>query len=156
MFKKPTTKGITENAIDVGGLAAGAALSRGVVSIIEAKLPQYAKFAKGAVAVGGIVLASSTSNSFVKGAGQGMAVMQGLNLVTDVVAGTSIGQELALSTDPIKNAAAKTLGLACACDTQPVYHGGYNMSSRIAQLNAVQMQNYGAMPMISNSNPFGA
>jgi hypothetical protein len=153
MFKKPTMIAITDNAIDVGGLAAGAAASRGVVSLIETKFPQYAKFAKGAVAVGGLVLASSTSNSFVKGAGQGMAVMQGLNLVTDVVAGTSMGQELALSTDPIKNAAAKTLGLACACDAQPVFDGGFPMQSRLAQLNSAVL----IPPIVpmSNSNPFG-
>lgn len=118
-FSKPTQKKVVDSGTEVLGFVAGGMVSRAVADFATQKLPNQSKFVKPGLAILSVIAAASFSgNAFATNALKGMAVVQGLDTVSDLVGSTSAGQALAAeaSTSTTKRMAAKALGLACACD----------------------------------------
>jgi hypothetical protein len=132
-FKKPSSKALQDAATLVGGIAVGSAVSRGVYALIhkdetkatpedQKKHDNMGLVKRAAITVltayvGAGISGNDTVSSLSRNALYGMSVMQLLELVKQLTAKSSAGQDLAASNQPAKQFLARTLGLGCACDT---------------------------------------
>lgn len=132
----PSSTAIESTAKTVGGVILGGAVSKGIFSLLH-KEPASTETADaikkaqnmallkrgGMVALAGYGAAAITSkdllSEIVKSACYGIAGTQTLEIVSALSAKSSKAQELASSTNPVKKAVARTLGLACPCDSKP-------------------------------------
>lgn len=80
-FKKPTQKAMMSSAKNTGLIIGGIAASRGVKAVLPESLTKYAQ----AIMMGaGILLASSTESEDLKLLGNGLAAIQGTDLISSL------------------------------------------------------------------------
>ncbi|RZL47076.1 MAG: hypothetical protein EOP00_13030 [Pedobacter sp.] len=128
IIKKPTQKSAIETASLIGGGVGGAMLSRGAFALVHddstnpATGTNWTKIGKrvaGIVAGAGLAMfvkADDALSNAAKGAGVGIALAQGLDLITDISASNSKTAVLATSTSKTDKFLAKSLGLSCPGD----------------------------------------
>lgn len=134
----PSSKAIESTAKTVGGVILGGAVSKGIFGLIHKepvatetadaiKKAQNMALLKrgGMVALAGFGAAAITSSDLMseiaKAACAGVAGTQALEIVRSLSEKSTKVQALAASTSNAKRAVAKTLGLACPCESPAAY-----------------------------------
>lgn len=162
----PSSTAIESTAKTVGGVILGGAVSKGIFSLLH-KEPASTETADaikkaenmallkrgGMVALAGYGAAAITSkdllSEIVKSACYGIAGTQTLEIVSALSAKSSKAQELASSTNPVKKAVARTLGLACPCN-EPKAYPSLN-GTRGKRLRGVENEPFTVFPMVQKT-----
>lgn len=139
MFKTPTQKSITSNAVKVGSAIGGGMLSNGVVEVVPAGSLNK-NYVRGGLAVVALLAAASikgkdTTSEVAQYALAGMSIEQGRQVVTSFL------KEKTGTTAPDANAGAAEKfvagALGCACQDAQAY------KMPMPMLQAPQVDSYG-------------
>lgn len=144
-FKKPSEQNVTSTAVMTGGAIIGGMVSKGAFGALHTptnskdaatvkKDQNTALMKRGALIIAGTVLAmcvdgNDAGANAVKGAGVGMAVAQGLEVIKTLAERNGVATASA-STSKAKKFVANSLGLGCPCNEQPQMGMGYPQIER--------------------------
>lgn len=145
-FKKPSEQNVTSTAVMTGGAIVGGMVSRGAFGALHSptnaaddatkkKEENTALMKRGALIIAGVALAmcvdgNDTGANAVKGAGVGMAVAQGLEVIKTLAERNGVANASA-ATSKTKKFVANSLGLGCPCNEQPQMGMGFPQIERV-------------------------
>lgn len=144
-FKKPSEQNVTSTAVMTGGAIVGGMVSKGAFGALHTPITSTdaaaikkdqntALMKRGALIIAGVALAmcvdgNDTGANAVKGAGVGMAVAQGLEVIKTIAERNGVANASA-ATSKTKKFVAHSLGLGCPCNEQPQMGMGFAQIER--------------------------
>lgn len=144
-FKKPSEQNVTSTAVMTGGAIVGGMVSKGAFGALHTpttstdaatvkKDQNTALMKRGALILAGAAIAmcidgNDAGANAVKGAGVGMAVAQGLEVIKTLAERNGVATASA-STSKAKKFVANSLGLGCPCNEQPQVGMGFAQIER--------------------------